>query len=524
MIQDSTSSLMKSIKHFFSGTLASRFTGLFRDVAMAYAFGTQSTVAAFLMAFRFAHLLRRLFGEGAMQSAFIPLFEKLKQTTQERASRFFVDMTATLTLCLLGFIVLSMACCAFFIEFDFISESNKDILKYTLIMLPSLLFICLFGLNAALLQCNGYYFLSSFAPVLFNIVWIFGAVFLANLPIIQAMSWLSACIILACAAQWCMTLPKTLKIIKQLNPNALRSKITFFSPDVLLLARPLFLAIIGVSAAQVNNALDVIFARYANEEGPAYLWYAIRLQQLPLALFGIAISSALLPPLTRALKNQDLARFKNFLSFALRRSVALMLPITAGIFLLGQPSIQLLYGHGDFLKESIEGTTLCLWGYGIGLIPMTLVLILAPALYAQENFRLPTQASIASMVVNIGLNAWFVMGLSWDAASVALATSLSAFVNVFILSYGLKEHLSSILTTNFIKSLMKIGIATCAGTLGLLASSPLLPYSSTVSAFTHVIVETGIFSVCFFTCAFFTNADDVFLWRDPPSNPMFFNS
>lgn len=513
MSEDSTSSLMQSVKHFFSGTMVSRFTGLLRDIAMAFAFGTQETVAAFLMAFRFAHLLRRILGEGAMQSAFIPLFEKLRRVSPERAGRFFVDLTATLSLFLIAIITIGMAGCALCIGFDLTSEGNREVLVYTLIMLPSLLFICLFGLNAALLQCDRNYFLPGIAPVAFNLVWIAGSLLLAHTPINLAMPWLSAFIILACACQWALTLPKTIHILKRYDPKVMWSQTKIFTADVKHLTAPLLMAIVGVSASQINNALDVIFARYADAEGPAFLWYAIRLQQLPLALFGIAISGALLPPLTRALKSREIERFRNFLSFALRRSLALMLPMTAGIILLGQASIQLLYGHGDFQQESILGTTFCLWGYGVGLIPMTWVLILAPAFYAQENFRQPTRASIISMVVNVLLNSWFVMGLAMGPSSVAWATSISALVNMVILGYALKEHSTAIINAQFALSLLKTSIATAAGTLTVIVANLFLTYHTSGEALIYLIAQTSLFTATFFATAALIHADDVFLWR-----------
>src|SRR6476469_3522512 len=119
---DSTHSIMRSAKRFFSGTMLSRATGLFRDISMAYAFGTQEAVAAFLVAFRFAHLLRRLFGEGALQSAFIPQFEDLRLKQPERANAFFCDLTGVLTVGLSALILLCMAVLYGFLTWGEISQ------------------------------------------------------------------------------------------------------------------------------------------------------------------------------------------------------------------------------------------------------------------------------------------------------------------------------------------------------------------------------------------------------------------
>lgn len=463
---DTTQSILQSAKRFFSGTMLSRLSGLLRDMAMAFAFGTQDTVAAFLVAFRFAHLLRRLLGEGALQTAFIPQFEKLRYENPQRAGAFFRDLVSGVSLLLILIIVLAMGVFGFLLSILDLSEGNREILWLTFLMMPSLLFICLFGINASLLQCEKSFFLPSVAPVFFNFVWILGVIFFCNFNISLAMSWLAGFIILACFAQWLVTLPPTLKALRQYE-TPLRS-FRFFSKDVIALMGPLLLGLLGVAASQINNALDSVFARYADLEGPAFLWYAIRMQQLPLALFGVALSGAILPPLSRAIKTNDIPRYQMFLEFALSRSMALMLPMTAALFILGASCVSFLYGRGDFNAESIFGTSQCLYGYALGLIPMTLVLILAPAFYAREDYRTPAKASLAAVGINIGLNALFVMGFHWGAASVAFATSISAWVNAGWLALAIRKQFGTMITKSLVISLSKVFLATVVAALPFL--------------------------------------------------------
>lgn len=437
-MQDSTQSIMQSAKRFFSGTMLSRATGLLRDMSMAYAFGTQEAVAAFLVAFRLAHLLRRLFGEGALQSAFIPQFEQLRQTQPERASTFFRDLTFLLSAGLMLIIALCMAGLGGFWAWGGLSSGNEEIVFLTMLLMPSLLFICLFGINASLLQCEKSYFLTGVAPVAFNIIWAIGVLSLSNYTSAEAMPWLALWVIAACFGQWAITLPEAWKIVR-LHCQSVWRGVQLFSPEIRQFAKPLMLGILGVAATQVNNAMDAIFARYADPEGPALLWYALRIQQLPLALFGIAISGALLPPLTRALKANDFVHYRAFLEFALRRTIALILPITAALFVLGDSCIMLLYGRGDFDNLSILRTTQCLWGYGAGLLPMALVLMLAPAFYAQGNLRTPAIGAAAAMIMNIVLNFILIGIFEYGAASVAIATSVSALGNVMFLAYALTD-------------------------------------------------------------------------------------
>lgn len=435
---DSRRSILGSAARFFSGTMLSRVSGLARDVCMAYAFGTQSGIAALLVAFRFAHLLRRLLGEGAMQTALIPHFEELRKDSPQRAGQFFCDLTSSLTYFLVFLIVMIMAGLGAGLHWEVFDSGNAEIAWLTFLMMPSLLFICLFGINASLMQCEKSFFISSAAPVAFNAFWIIGIAFSSQFPIQDAMSILSIFVVVACIAQWVVTLPKTYEILNGFNINSLW-KGKSYSADVRRLIKPLLLGITGIGASQVNNALDAVFSRWADPEGPAILWYAIRLQQLPLALFGIAIASAIMPPLARAGKNQDFASFRHFLDFAVRRTTALMLPITAALFLLGDLCIRLIYGRGDFTEASVISTTEALWGYSFGLLPMALVLVLAPAFYALGNYRTPSAASVGAMVLNIVLNTIMVAYLGLGATSIAVATSVSSWFNLFWLGASLQR-------------------------------------------------------------------------------------
>ncbi|MEC7839939.1 MAG: murein biosynthesis integral membrane protein MurJ [Chlamydiota bacterium] len=455
-MQDTKQSIFKAAKSFLSGTLISRFTGLLRDVAMAFAFGTSGAIAALMIAFRFSHMFRRLLGEGAFQMAFIPQFETLRKKSSKRAIYFFRSLTFTMSLLLLFLIIASCATllsCYWSLD---LSAGTKEILLLTTILMPGLFFICLYGLNSALLQCEQSYFTPSVAPVAFNCVWIIGTLSLMQLGATEAMPWLAGFIVLACAGQWMITLPQTIKIYKKhaALPSTIPQR-SFFSGDVRKLIKPLTLSVIGVAATQINNTLDPIFARFADSEGPAFLWYAIRLQQFPIALFGIALSSAILPPLSRAIKNDNIEKYKSFLETAVRKSLLFMIPITFAYFVAGDTCVNLLFGHGDFGTDSVKATTICLLAYTCGLIPCALILILAPGFYALNNYRGPTVITSMSVLVNILLNATFVLYFNWGAASVALATSVSAWFNFTCLWLALQKEVGSFATVQIIKTLLK---------------------------------------------------------------------
>ncbi|PIS02024.1 MAG: murein biosynthesis integral membrane protein MurJ [Chlamydiae bacterium CG10_big_fil_rev_8_21_14_0_10_42_34] len=414
---DTSHSILRSARSFLAGTALSRVSGLFRDIAMAISFGSSPEVAAFMVSYRLANLFRRLLGEGNLQAGFIPHFTALK----ENGGQFYRDTTYSMGLILIFTVLALEGICLGLMPV--VGSDWAQIIELSMWMIPGLFFICLYGLNSSLLQCQKKFFLPAVAPVLFNFIWI-GAVFYR--PDVR---FLSIAITAAFAGQWLVTVFEKRKILplKQwLRPH-------FFSPEFKKLLRPLMLGIVGVSAVQFNSALDAIFARLADLQGPAFLWYAIRIQQLPLALFGIALSGALLPPLSRT---EDPDHRKELLSHALKTSGALMLICTFGIFALGSVGVNLLYGHGDFSQLAVIQTTDCLWGYGLGLIPSVFVLILANRFYAEKNYKTPMRGSLIAVGANIAFNAFFVFGLGWGAISIAIATSLSAVLNAVILGKG----------------------------------------------------------------------------------------
>ncbi len=410
-------------------------------MAMAFAFGSGPAIAAFMVAFRFANAIRRLFGEGTLSAGFIPHFEQLRGSEPEKGATFFRDVLFTLTIVLALVILLLEGILLAVWHWGGLSPDNADILFLTMLMLPGILFICLFGLTSALLQCERRYFLTGFAPVGFNLVWIASAWWLRDQPPAVAVVSLSLAIVVAFLVQWFWTLPATFSILQRSLTRKECLKPRLFSLEFRQMIKPFLLGAIGVGAVQINSALDAVFARCASLEGPAYLWYAIRIEQLPLALFGIALSSALLPPLARAIREKAHERYLQLIRFAFRQSFSLIFPCTMGLFVLGVVGINLLYGRGDFTQTSTYQTVLCLWGYGLGLVPAVFVLLLAPAFYAEKDYRLPTIASLISVGCNILLTSLFVFGLGWGAFSVSVATSLCAWLNYFTLSWALAKKI-----------------------------------------------------------------------------------
>ncbi len=474
MSEDSQKSVISSAKRFFSGTLLSRILGMFREILMAASFGAAPAVAAFWMAFRFSNLLRRLLGEGPLQASFIPLFEDLRKESPKKAAQFFRDLSFAIFSLLFIIVIVTEIVLWGILYFASPSPENAEILRLTAFMMPGICFICLFGLNMGVLQCEKSYFTPSFAPAAFNIIWISGIFIFRKQPVDQAMQGLACLVVLAFIAQWGMTVPKILSFLKQGLSGELFQGIKFFSPELSRLRKVLALSIIGVAATQVNSAVDVIFARVADPSGPAFLAYAIRLQQLPMALIGLGMAAALLPPLSRAV---EAVKFKALLDAGLKRLTLVILPLSVLTVVYSSELVNLLFGHGDFSAEAVYVTGRCLACYSVGMLPMTLVFLLASAFYAKKNYRFPSFLSVAVMLCNVVLNAIFVFVLDRGAASVALATSFAAFINCVVLFIGGRRSLGDLAIIGLFKTALKAAALTCLALLLAEWVKELLPQS-----------------------------------------------
>jgi len=429
MSQENYSHISKYARHFFSGTLLSRISGMIRDVSMAAVFGDHPSVAAFMVAFRFSHFLRRLLGEGTLQSILIPRYEELKILDEQKANGFFFRLYLLMTLGLTC-LILGVETILRFV-FPIFSNGN-EILSLFAILFPSLLFISLYGLNLSLLQCKSSFFSSSVAPLGCNAIWIAAVFLFANKPPAEAMVYLSVFTLVGFIVQWMITLPKTSKTLISGYKNT-SSPLLSAPTEVRSLGKAAFFGLLGVAAVQINSFVDMLFAGFADPSGPVYLWYAVRLYQLPLALIGFACIYSITPSIARAFKAGDLLKTQNLFSFGLKRIKLLVIPCTFAVFALGYSSVNLLFGRGQFSEDAVMKTTYCLLAYGAALLPSTLVIYRSSLFYAEGDSKTPMWGSILSIVLNVALNAVCVFVFHLGAISVAIGTSVSAFANYFIL-------------------------------------------------------------------------------------------
>lgn len=423
-------------RHFFSGTLLSRISGMVRDMSMAAIFGDHPSVASFMVAFRFSHFFRRLLGEGSLQSIFIPHYEELRLKDAGKAKSFFFQITLLLTGLLFLLVLLVEGITCFLLNHPI--GANSEVLRLFAWMFPSLLFICLYGLNISLLQCEHSFFLSSVAPFICNILWIVSLFLFGKHDPSQAMIYVSLFIVIGFIAQWGITLPKIAATFSS-GRKTIDRPLLSIPPEVRSVGKATLLGLIGIVAVQLNSFLDMLFAQYADPKGPVYLWYAIRLQQLPLAVIGFSAVYSIIPSLSRAIKGKMEEETQSLHQFGLSRIYFLMIPCSLAVLALGFPSINLLFGHGHFSQEAVLQTTWCLWAYAFGLLPATLTIYQASLFYAYDDFKIPMIASVSSVALSILFNALLVFVMGWGAISIALSTSLSAWFNYVYLKIRFKK-------------------------------------------------------------------------------------
>lgn len=431
MSKEATQGLFRLARNFFFGTLLSRFGGMAREMVMAFCFGATAEVGAFFVAYRLANLFRRLLGEGNAQAGFIPQFEALKKRGERESFLFYRDVIWSSGL------VLAVVVLLWILSFrelsHWLNPTWEPLCLLTNLMVPSLFFLGLYALQAGLLQCQKKTFWAAFAPVFFNLSWIVAALFAKGRS--QPMELLALGVTGACAVQWFACGRHTFREWKGILSWRDWLQPRLFTADWRALLKPMGLGIVGVAAVQINSALDVLFARFSDLSGPAYLAYAMRVYQLPLALFGIALSGTLLAPLTRALVHESEAKGAALLQTSLELGAKLMILCTAALLAFGPCGLNLLYGRGSFEKEALEKTLWCLWGYGLGLFPTVQTLVLTQGYYARGKYAVPAFVSCGAVLLNISLNSWFVFGLKWGALSVSIATSLTAWIQYWILRW-----------------------------------------------------------------------------------------
>ncbi len=431
-------SLVRKFASVASGTMASRVFGFVREALIGAALGAGPVADAFYAAFRFPNLFRRLFAEGAFNTAFIPLFAKeLEGGGMAAARRFGEEVLSVLVASLLILSAVAIIVMPFLVGTviapKFADTPDKFDLTVTLtrIMFPYLFCMSLVAMLSGILNSMRRYFLAAAVPVLLNIVLIVVLVAALRAGVEQRTTgvWLAWGVFISGVAQLAFLIWGVWR--EGFSMRLARPRLTPAVRRLLILMGP---ALLTGGVTQINLLVGQIIAS-AQDGAIALLNYADRINQLPLGVIGIAIGVVLLPELARSLKAGDEADAQHLQNRSLEFALGLSLPAAVGLMVMPAPIVSLLYERGAFTAQTTALTAAALAAFASGLPAYVLIKVFQPGFFAREDMKTPMWFSIVAVVVNIaGSLALFPF---YGHVGLAAATSLSAWINFVLLSVTL---------------------------------------------------------------------------------------
>lgn len=454
--------IAKSAASVGIAVMASRILGLVREQVFAGLFGAGMVYDAFVVAFRIPNLLRDLFAEGALSAAFVTVFSSYdSQRSQEETWRlasnvlnFFLVLLSLITMLTILFAEEIVGVLA--PDFAEIAGKTELTTLLTQVMSPFLVCISLAAVVMGILNTKGRFFVPAMASSFFNLGSIIGGTSLALIfPHFDQPAILGMAIgtLIGGLAQLGIQIPS-------LIATGFSYTATFDLKDpglrrILVLMVP---AVIGMSATQITLFINTNFAASCGQGAVSWLYYAFRLVQLPIGIFGVALSIATLPILARQAADKDLPAMKETMVSSLTMVFALTIPATAGLIILAQPIIRLIYEHGAFSAADTLATAQTLACYALGLLAYSANKVLVPAFYALDKTKIPVIASFLAIAVNVLI---VIMTIdSYQHRAIALATSGTMLLNFFFLMTVLYFCLRGYSLRYLAKGLVKIAFAT----------------------------------------------------------------
>ena len=442
--------------------LCSRLLGLVREVLFAGLFGAGRNMDAFFIAFKAPNLLRDLFAEGALSTAFITVFSKKIQEGGPHAAWPLAAKMATLTVIFMSIITLLGI---FFADgiigilapgFD--AEKAALTVWLTRLMFPFILLVSLAALVMGMLNARDVFGIPAMASSFFNIGSILGGLGFGYLldpgfgP--RALTGLALGTLLGGLLQLGIQLPSLWKAGFRFVPD-----FRWRDSGVRQVLRLMLPSVIAASAVQVNVMVNSIFASYLEDGAVSWLQFAFRLMQLPLGIFGVAIATVTLPVVSKIAAGGDFGHFRETLGRAMRLAVFFTVPSAVGLALLAEPIIGLIYERGKFTSWETLRTAQALQWYALGLIGYSCIKVLAPSFYALDRRWVPMLVSFGSIALNILLNYVLIFQVGLGHRGLALSTALSATANFALLYWVMRRQLGGLDTKFFITSLAQCGLA-----------------------------------------------------------------
>jgi putative peptidoglycan lipid II flippase len=457
---DGSDRLTSGARRVSALTMLSRLLGLVREQVFAVTLGAGVYSDAFLAAFRIPNLLRDLFAEGALSTAFVPTYvATLRQQSREAALALANRVMSTLTI-YLGLVAL--AAIAFpepvvrLVATGFSPEKAALCATLVQIMMPFLPTISLAVAAMGALNAEEKYTAPGLASSMFNLVAIGGGVAVwvwGPSPRAAVITW-AVLTLVGGLAQLAIQVPSLWRL--GWRPRLLPD-LRLRDPGTRRIAMLMAPATLGVAAVQVNVVVNSSFASLISDGALSWLSYAFRLMQLPIGVFGVAVGTTALTHLSRDAAAQDWNRMRATLQRGLRMVLFLTVPSTVGLALLGVPIIRLIYEHGRFSPHATVETARALSGYAIGLVAYAAIKVVAPAFYALGRTRVPVIASVSAVAANL---IWNVLTFRrFGHVGLAVGTSIAALVNGGILVFAFQKQVGGFVTRELLVPFAKILVA-----------------------------------------------------------------
>lgn len=453
---DQKGNITRAAGHISIATLLSRILGYVKDMIIAKFFGATGIADTFFVAFRIPNLLRELFAEGSMSSAFIPVLTEYQTKYGLEEAKKLVRITFTFILifagliCIVGIIFAPAIVSAIAPGFISIPEKFSMTVLLTRIMFPFLLFISLASLAMGSLNTKRIFFIPALAPAMLNITIIFMVLIFAQ-RLTQPILAVAIGVTIGGLLQFLFQLPSYFK-----SGYSLKPEYSFGHEGLKKMSILIMPATMGMAVAQINIFISTILASYLSEGSITYLYYSMRLIQFPIGIFGVAMGMAVLPTLSEHAVKGDYEKLKEDFSFALRLLFFISVPAMAGLIALREPIVNLLFQRGKFDYTATIGTAQALFFYSLGIWSIVGVRVITASFYSMQDTKTPVKVAIIALLANLLLSIILMRFLLH--AGLALANSLASYVNFFLLFFFLKKKLKSVEGKRILSSFIKTAV------------------------------------------------------------------
>jgi len=437
-------SVMGSAIVVSGATFVSRLLGLVRDVMLAGLFGFSREMDAFFLAFTVPNLFRKLFGEGALSSATIPVLTRYRMQGDPAATRRLVGTLSTLLLLSLGAVTVVTVACVWVLPAGMFRDAHKYALfrDYLTILLPYVVFICLAALQTGILNCWSRFGMPALMPAVANLIWILVLVYIWTSGMARnphtAVTVMAIGVLASGVAQWLLQLAPLARLKLLSAP-----KLALREPGIRETFKAMAPMLFALAVFQVNTFLDQVLAEVLvpGHGAVSSYSYASRLFQFPLGLVGVALGTAMFPLMSRFAARNELEKLTAGLLNSVRLIAFISLPAALGLAALALPITELLFGGARSEPEMIRRSALVVALLCISLPLVSVISLLTKAFYALRDYRTPTRIALLAVVVNVVANVLLLQTRLLEAG-LALGTALSGLLNLALLAAILRRRLA----------------------------------------------------------------------------------